>query len=64
MVFGAERWDDRVVRRVEYGGDELEILAGFKRRDELGGGDSLAPQDTVLIAPADADVLDLVGLDA
>ena len=61
---GGERGDDRVVGRVEDGGDELEVLALLQRVEERRDGERLAPRDPVLVAPTDADLAEPELLDA
>ena len=63
-VARVEGGDDRVVRGVEDGGDELEVLAVAQAPDELTDRERLAPHDAVLIAPPDPDLPDVTFLDS
>jgi hypothetical protein len=51
-----------VVRGVEDGGDELEVLAVAQAPNELRNSERLAPHDAVLVTPPDSDLPDVTFL--
>jgi hypothetical protein len=53
-----------VVRGVEDGGDELEVLAVAQAPDKLTDRERLAPHDAVLITPPDPDLPDVTFLNS